>query len=123
MIPNQFLLEMNFLPQNITFLNFIFELENKSHHYYYDHGSRYYLNNTLYNNQKCLENGNYYIFFTLGSFFSLELDMYPPHPHEYSVDMIEFLLNNTDLMDFLNWQVDSSRVLYSSPMFSVPSPD
>ena len=63
-----------------------------------------------------------YFFLTLGSFFSLELDMYPPHPHEYSVDMIEFLLNNTDLMDFLNWQVDSSRVLYSSPMFSVPSP-
>ena len=49
----QFLLEMNFLPQNITFLNFIFELENISHHYYYDHGSN--INNTLYNNQECLE--------------------------------------------------------------------
>ena len=54
--------------------------------------------------------------------FSLELDMYPPHPHEYSVEMIEFLLNDTNLMDSLNWQVDSSRVSYSSPMFNVPSP-
>ena len=48
--------------------------------------------------------------------------MYPPHPHEYSIEMIEFLLNDTDVMNFLNWQVDSSRVLYSSPMLNVPSP-
>ena len=52
-------MKMSFLPTNITFLNFIFELQTISHHYHYDHGSI--LNNTskmyntFYNNQNCLE--------------------------------------------------------------------
>ena len=54
--------------------------------------------------------------------FSLELDMYPPHPHEFSVEMIRFLLNDPDVMNFLQWQLDSLRSVYSLQMFNVPSP-
>ena len=46
--------------------------------------------------------------------------MYPPHPHEYSVEMIRFLLNDTDVVNLLQWQLGTLR--YSLQMFNVPSP-
>ena len=48
--------------------------------------------------------------------------MYPPHPHEFSVEMIGFLLNDTDVMNLLQWQLDTLRSLNSLQMFNVPSP-
>ena len=55
--------------------------------------------------------------------FSIDLNMHPPHPHEYSVDMIQFLLNNPDLMDSLQWQLDSSRSAISiDQLIHLPSP-
>ena len=39
-------LKMSFLPGNITFFNFVFELRILKHYYHYEHGDT--------NNQKCL---------------------------------------------------------------------
>ena len=67
------------------------------------------------------ENNNKVNLFNLK--FSIDSNMYPPHPHEYSVDMIQFLLNNPDLMDSLRWQLDSSRsAIWIDQLIHLPSP-
>ena len=52
---------------------------------------------------------------------SLNLEMTPPNPDEFSTEMIEFLLQDANLSDHLQWKQDILRSEYQYGFIRLPS--
>ena len=52
---------------------------------------------------------------------SLNLEMTPPNPDEFSNEMLEFLLQDANLSDHLQWKQDILRSEYQYGFIRLPS--